>query len=79
MGSGYFPSHRRQSICLTRGRPDSTRLAGEALVRYPTPDVEELSLEGSTPEGSEDEEGAEEDSDESELSETEQIHANFRV
>lgn len=78
MGSGYFPSHRRQSICLTRGMPDSTRVAREALVRYPTPDIEELSLEGSTPEESE-QGDAGEDSDESELSETEQIHANFRV
>jgi hypothetical protein len=72
-GSGYFPSRRRQSICLTRGMPNPTQTAQDALVRYPTPEIEELSLDGSTPEESE-EEDSEEDSDA-----TEQVYANFRA
>lgn len=66
MGSGYFPSRRRQSICLTRGMPDTTAAARQALVRLPTPEIEELSLDGSTPEESEEEDNPEEDSSESE-------------
>lgn len=65
MGSGYFPSRRRQSICLTRGIPDTTAAARQALVRFPTPEIEELSLDGSTPEESEEEDDPEEDSSES--------------
>lgn len=36
--------------------PDHTRQAQDALIRYPTPDIAELSLGGSTPEESEEEE-----------------------
>lgn len=69
MGSGYFPSHRRQSICLTRGMPVPTQAAQEALTHYPALIREDFSpneqaLEESEEEAEEDESSEESDSDE---------------
>ncbi|KAM0712543.1 hypothetical protein Q7P37_011640 [Cladosporium fusiforme] len=44
MGSGYFPSRRRQSICLTRGMPDHAQTAQDALTQFPTEEIEDWDL-----------------------------------
>ncbi|KAM0722088.1 hypothetical protein Q7P37_003014 [Cladosporium fusiforme] len=44
IGSGYFPSRRRQSICLTRGMPDHAQTAQNALTQFPTEEIEDWDL-----------------------------------
>ncbi|KAM0713387.1 hypothetical protein Q7P37_010349 [Cladosporium fusiforme] len=60
MGLGYFPSRRRQSICLTRGMPDHAQIAQNALTQFPTEEIEDWDLLETVTQDSE----SEEDSDE---------------
>lgn len=78
MGSGYFPSHRRQSICLTRGMPIPTRVAQEALTHYPALIQEDFSLEEQALEESE-EEAEDDDSSEESDSDEDQFTTSFRA
>lgn len=78
MGSGYFPSHRRQSICLTRGMPVPTQAAQEALTHYPALIQEDFSLEEQALEESKEEAENNESSEESD-SDEDQFTTSFRA